>query len=213
MVKFKDMLTKAGLVTDDTPPRLATPKPMPVAPASVAAPYGNSASQGAQNVDPEMVSKLKTMVLGASPIISQFMQNVEIVRPQFPNDESACMKAALAFTRVEKTVLVDELNRTVSAALLHAKKSMENDRLSARKNAIGSLDTDLESANSSIKEKEAQIIALQQSITQTRATITELQGKIQNVEADLRRQDNTVNASFTQVEQYVTLLGQTFTNF
>jgi predicted RNase H-like nuclease (RuvC/YqgF family) len=162
------------------------------------------------NADADMVSKLRASVLGASPIIGQFMQNVELVRPQFPNDESACMRAALAFTRVDKAALQGELNRTVAAAFLQAKKGTENERRKTRAGAVGSLEQELSTVDADIKGMQSRIAELQQSIATQQAKAGQLQGKVRDAEADLQRQDNVVNASFAQVEQYIASLTQTF---
>jgi hypothetical protein len=202
MMSLKGMLTDLGLRTDDEPgtvPASLPPQPA-VAPVPVV-PVGNA--------DPNMVQKLKTTVLGASPVIGQFMQNVELVRPQFPGDETASMKAALAFTRVDKATLSGELSRTVAAAFLHTKNSMETQRQQAHGAAVGSLETELATVNHDIQGMQAQVVELQQSIASKQAAAVELQAKMQTAEADLRQQDDVIKASFGQVEQYIALLRQT----
>lgn len=207
MKGFKSLLIAGGLVTPDESPSGAMPTASPP-PQSTAQPPLQVVPSG--NADAGMVNSLKASVLGSSPIIGQFMQNVDVARGSFPNDETACMKAALAFTRVDKADLQGELNRTVAAALLHAKKSTESERKNARERAVGSLEKELAAVNDDVKAAMARITELQQSIVTKQTTAAQLQGKIRDAEADLQRQDNVVNASFAQVEQYIASLGQTF---
>ncbi len=211
-------LKKLGLVEDDSPAPVTAPAPAPTAAPSYApATYAFQSPSGlpAQTLttgapsDPDMVNKIKSAVFGASPIITQFMQNLELVRPQFPNDEGACMKAALAFTRVDKNSLVGELNKTVAAALIHTRQSLDNEHKKARESAVGGLEQQLSSINSEIQATIAQITELQSQITAKQATTTDLQSKIRDAEANLQQQDAVVKGSLTQVEQYVANFGQT----
>lgn len=206
MKGLKSLLATAGLITSDESP-LDIPSTAP-SPQSVATPPFQVVQTG--SADMAQVNSLKASVLGASPIIGQFMQNVELVRAQFPNDEMACMKAALAFTRVDKATLQGELDRTVAAALLHAKKSTEGERRKARDGAVGSLEKEFSTVSEEVKEMEARVLELQQSIVTKRAAAGQLQGRVRDAEADLQRQDNVVNASFAQVEQYIASLKQVF---
>jgi|SRR5579859_1542832 len=180
------------------------------APAGYAFTPGPQFQPQAGIADPEMVGKIKSSVFAASPIISQFMQNLELVRPQFPNDEGACMKAALAFTRVDKNSLISELNKTVSAALLHTRSGLESEHKRARDSAVGGLEQQLSSINSEISDTTNQIAQLQQAIAGKQVAATDLQGKIRDAEANLQQQDAVVKGSLTQVEQFVANLGQTF---
>ena len=159
--------------------------------------------------NPEMVNKLKASVLGSSPILGQFMQNVEIARKSFPGDDVACMRAALAFTSVDKATLTGELDRTVASSLILAKKGTETERKNARASAVGRLENELQSVNSDIERMNAEIAELQNAVTQKKMDGVQLQGRIQNAEADLQRQDGAVNASFAQVEQFIASLKQT----
>lgn len=211
MNKFKQLLVGAGLATSDEPlvgsqPTAASPLPPP-RPQPQVPPLQVVQTGGA---DAGMVNSLKARVLGASPIIGQFMQNVEIVRTQFPNDESACMKAALAFTRVDGATLLGELDRPVAAAFLQAKKATEGARQKAHDATVGSLQQQISAVNEEVAAMEAQLAQLQQSIANKKVVVADLQGKAREAEADLFRQDNVVGASFAQVEQYITLLKQMF---
>lgn len=213
------IFTKLGLTTDDSQPiRKATPTPaaqpipqpqpqyiqQPLAPWPPVPPVNIVAS------DKETVDKLKALILGSSPSIQRFMQQVEVARAAFPNDQSACLKAALAFTGVAKADLVQELNRTVAAALLHAKKTTETDRASTRTKAVGDLDNQVTSLNQDIKAMEAKIVELQQGIVDKRAGLATVQQKIQAIEVDLQKQDAIISASFIEVEQFIDLLGKNF---
>ena len=212
-MSFKDALTKMHLVEDESPIAPVTaPAPAQVAQAAPTGYVPTASWQPAPptSFDPDMVNKIKTTVFSASPIINQFMQNLDLVRPQFPNDEAACMKAALAFTRVDKNSLIGELNRTVSAALLHTKNSLENEHKKARDAAVGGLESQLSSVNSDITTMGNQIMDLQQSVSTKQASATDLQGKIKDAEANLQQQDNVVKGSLAQVEQFIGTLGQTF---
>jgi len=221
----KSLFAKLGLVEDNdpmnSPAPVVAPAPAPTAavqaspayPQQTWAPPAQSWSPTpvqSTSFDPDMVSKIKSSVFGASPIINQFMQNLDLVRPQFPNDESACMRAALAFTRVDKNTLIGELNRTVAAALLHTKSGLENEHKKARDSAVGGLESQLSSVNSDITDTGNQINQLQQALASKQANATDLQGKIRDAEASLQQQDAVVKGSLTQVEQYVAQLGQTF---
>lgn len=216
------LLKKLGLVEDDSAPPVTTPAPAQAggnsitipatsqyAPATYAFQSPAQTSYQAAPANPDMVNKIKDSVFGASPIFTQFMQNLELVRPQFPNDEGACMKAALAFTRVDKNSLVAELNKTVAAALIHTRQSLDNEHKKARESAVGGLEQQLSSINSEIQATIAQITELQSQITAKQAATTDLQAKIRDAEANLQQQDAVVKGSLTQVEQYVANFGQT----
>lgn len=227
-MSLKNLMTKAGIITDDHPSAPVTSPPdtsryeQPgstgyVQPSYVAPSYGapsnptfvpfaNNASS-----DPELVKRLKASVFGDSAILGQFLQNVETVQPSFPNDELAAMKAALAFTRVKKEALLDELNRTVAASLLHTKSSLENEHNKARDAAVGNIQSQLSSINSDIQSTQAQIAQLQSSIAPKQANVSALQGQIRDAEQLLSQQDAVVKASLSVVEQYVATLTQTFT--
>jgi len=223
----KSLFAKLGLVEDDNPIPAASAGPAPV--QSVQASPGYQPQPGYQpapgyattgswppttaaptHFDQDMVNKIRTSVFSASPILNQFMQNLDLVRPQFPNDEGACMRAALAFTRVDKNTLIGEINRTVSAALAHTKNGLENEHKKARDSAVGPLEAQLQTATSDITAIGSQITGLQQSLTDKQASATDLQGKIRDAEANLQQQDDVVKGSLAQVEQYITVLGQTF---
>src|SRR6266700_4557648 len=108
---LKDAATQLGLRTDDEASgsivEPAAPPPQPsVQPQIVTSLQGLTASSSA---DAAVVAQLEAALLKASPIISAFMKNVDIARSQFPSDEMARLKAALAFTNVDKATLVGEL--------------------------------------------------------------------------------------------------------
>lgn len=214
-MSLKDTFVKFGLVTDDQPQKTATspPSAATIAPISVfrttQAPVP-PVFRNTSMADAETVNKLKGLVLDSSPIIKQFMKNVELVRAQFPNDENACMKAALAFTQVAKTNLIAELNQAVAASLLHVKKTTETDRQSARATSVGDLDKQSNSLTGDIKDMEGRIVELQQSIADKRASLGTVTQKIQAIELDLQKQDAIIAASFTEVENFVATLGKVF---
>lgn len=152
------------------------------------------------NVDTALVEQFKASVLGASPILGLFMKNIGIVRGSFPNDEMACMKAALAFTNTDKATLIGELDRTVAASLLQLKKNMEGQKAQARNNAVGNLEQQLQAIISDYQQMEASIAAQMQSIAEKKAKGAQLQEQVRSAETELQRQDNTVSASLAQVE-------------
>lgn len=210
-MSIKDKLVKFGLVTDDSPPKVATPTPVAPSPAFVPAQAPSiPLVRNTSMADAEIVNKLKTQVVDASPIVKRFMQNVDLVRSQLPNDETACMKAALAVTQVAKANLIDELNRPIAAALLHAKKNMDTDRQSARSASVGDLDTQSNSLTSDIKDMEGRIAELQQSIATKQTTLATVKQKIRDIELDLQKQDAIIAASFIEVENSIAALGKVF---
>lgn len=212
--KFKNVFTNLGLVTDDSPVPKAAPTPVVPTPQTVSTQSAFQAFSSigrTQPADPDTVTKLKSLVLGSSPIIGQFIQNIEVARSQFPNDEMARLKAALAFTKVAKSDLIEELNRTVAASLVHAKKSTESERSSARASSVGDLDKQCATITADINTAKGHIVELQQAIADKQSILGGLQQKIQNIETDLQRQDGVINASFAEVEIFINLLGKTFT--
>lgn len=152
------------------------------------------------NADAVLVEQFKASVLSASPILGLFIKNIGIAKGSFPNDEMACMKAALAFTNTDKATLIGELDRTVAASLLQLKKNMEGQKVQARSSAVGGLEQQLQAVVSDYQQMEASIAAQMQAIAEKKAKSAQLQEQVRSAEADLQRQDNTVSASLAQVE-------------
>lgn len=205
---FKGLLEKVGVLEPETsslgaPSPVASPVPFPTAASSF------QASPPIGNADSEIVEKLKASVLGSSGIMKKYMGNVAVARKQFPNNEATCMIAALAFSDVDKTTLLGELEHTVKAALLQANQGMKQQRQATRNEKVGSLEQQLATANDEVSRMEAQIVDLQQKIAQKRAAIGGLQQQVSSAEADLKKQDSVVDASFAAVEQYIASLKQT----
>lgn len=207
MSGFKDLSRKLH-ITEPDDNEAPSASVTHAAPAGVAQPVSYTAPVSSYvpsvvGADPDTVAKLKDRVLKSSPILAQFMQNVDKVRAQFPNDETSCMKAALAFTGVDKTVLSHELSTTVNAALLHTKGDLDTQRNKAHDAEVGTLQQQLTALSNDVTQ-------LQQTLTAKQQSISSLQAQIHTVETTLQQQDSVVKSSIAQVEQEIAHLGQTF---
>lgn len=208
---FTSFLKGLGLVKDDVGGSSAeTTKDSVSGSSPPAKPFFVSPSPTSGGEDAARVEALKTSVLNTSPIIAQFMQNFELVKGTIQNDDTACVKAALAVTRVSKVALIEELDRTVAAAFLHAKKSADNDRTKSRDSTVGVFEKDLQTAKEEVHKLEASIAEMQQALAQKKTTEVDLQKKIRDAEANLLRQDEKIKALFSEVEQFIDSLRKTF---
>ncbi len=101
---LKKLATQAGLRTDDegegtTPTPPVTTSQAPVTHSAPQLSVMSPSAQYSQSMgiaNPEMVRSIKESVLKASPVISMFIANCELMRKAIPHDETIRMRAALA---------------------------------------------------------------------------------------------------------------------
>jgi hypothetical protein len=162
--------------------------------------------------NPETVAAIKEAVLKASPPLSVFMANCELMRKAFPNDEVSRMRAALAMSAgIDKNALLAEMQRTVGSALQSAKTNAADDHKAERARAVGSVEQQMTGLSSEITSTEAEVTRLQSLIAEKRTKLVQLQGDMRAAEAELAQRDAVVQASFAEVERTLQLMTQSFT--
>lgn len=214
---LKKIATQAGLRTDDdaepepkSPPQSAQQSTQASPPVQIVSAAGSSPSYiGA--ADSSIVNSIKDAVIGASPVLVSFLATCEKMKKAFPNDESARMRAALAMTDgVDKNTLLGEIQRTVAAALTHAKAAGDEQRKQERDRAVGSIEREMQNVQGQVTSIEADITRLETSLSEKRTRMVTLQGEVRTAETSLQQQEATVKASFAEVDRTLALLSQTF---
>ncbi len=208
---FKKLAIKAGL-WNETSNEVPPPAPHTASAESVVPPPAISVPLQAvpnQAANPELVRELKKQGIASSPILNEFLEKMALVGTKFPNDPVSCTNAVLAFMQLEAKDLLETLDRTVSATLTQAKREAERERDQKRSEAVGGLENQVRSLEEMIRTAEAQIVELQQKVSDSRMRITALQQDIRIAETNIVKRNAEVDSSFAEAERYFASLRQT----
>ena len=211
----KGLATDLGLRKDDPEDGASSgdgSHPPPAQPFTTAVNSALPVSGIIAGADPQKVEVIKGAVLKSSPVLATFMANCETMKKAFPNDETARMRAGLAMMggNVDKATLLDEMKRTVSAALLHTRNGADQDRTRARTELVGPLEQELAATSEEIGRLQVQHAELGRLIAEKQGRVGTITGSISEADTRLQQQDAVVKASFTEVERFIAALTLSF---